>query len=166
MSTPARIVAALALTAGISAGGLTATAGQAQAFPSGNYVKTIRCDTPDPFAGPPLRVTVDLWNKVARPSDGLPGPAVQLISNNTRRQGLFPNAGIYNIETTVSWRNLTTGKRGVVRVPTRSYQFTWQAVIRPGQGRVNVTINQKVGTLVFVPMVNPQYSSCRTSLQA
>lgn len=166
---PARTFAVLALTAGVAVGGGViggGVIGEATATPNGNYVKTIRCDSPDPFAGPALRVTVDVWNKVTRPSDGLPGPAIELISNNARAQGLFPNAGIYTIETTVNWRNTSTGKRGVVRVPTRAYQFTWQAVIRPGAGRVAITINQKVGALVFVPMVNPQYSSCRTSVQA
>ncbi|MFZ2510548.1 MAG: hypothetical protein WAW85_05590, partial [Gordonia sp. (in: high G+C Gram-positive bacteria)] len=113
MTTQTRTVTALALTAAVAVGGVAI--GEANADPNGNYVKTIRCDSPDPFAGPPLRVTVDVWNKVTRPSDGLPGPAVELISNNARGQGLFPNAGIYTIETTVNWRNVTTGKRGVVR---------------------------------------------------
>ncbi|GAC56244.1 hypothetical protein GOHSU_04_01130 [Gordonia hirsuta DSM 44140 = NBRC 16056] len=163
LSRTARSLTALALAAGLTGGGLAA--GQAHAD-QGNYVKTLRCDSPDPFPGPPLRITVDVWNKMKHPSDGLPAPAIALIASNNRKQGIFPNAGIYTMETTVNWRNVTTGKRGVVRVPTRASHVTWQAVIHPGHGRVDFTVRQKIGVLALVPMVNPQYSSCRGSAVA
>lgn len=155
-------MSALALAAVTVGGGLAA--GAAQAEPElRHYVKTLRCTTADPFPGPPIRVRVDVWNQIRYPSDGLPGPAIELIASDYRSPGILPNLATYNVETTVRWRNVTTGRRGVVRVPTRANRVTWQAVIHPGHGRVNFTIRQKVGALAFVPMVNPQYSTCSGS---
>lgn len=165
LSRTVRSAIALSVAAVTVGGGVSA--GQAAAAPElRNYVKTIRCDSADPFPGPRIGIRVDVWNQVRFPSDGLPGPAIELIGTGNRPRSPLPNLATYNIETTVTWRNVTNGRRGVVRVPTRARLVTWQAVLHPGHGRVNFTIKQKIGALAFVPMVNPQYSTCRGSATA
>lgn len=165
LTRTARSAFVLALAA-VTVGG-SVSAGQAAAAPElRNYVKTIRCSTADPYPGPRIATRVEVWNDVKFPSDGLPGPAIELVASSPRPQSLLPNMATYTMETTVTWRNVTTGKRGVVRVPTRARLVTWQAVLHPGHGRVNFTIKQKIGAMAFVPMVNPQYSTCRGSATA
>lgn len=160
-SRRARAAAVVGLAAATAGG--TLIAGEAAAEPElRNYVKTIRCNSADPFPGPQLPIRVSVWNKVRFPSDGLPGPAIELIATGPRPGGL-PNIGTYTIETRVKWRNVTTGKRGSVFVPTTTNRVTWQAVIHPGRGQVHFTIHQKIGAVAFMPMVNPQFSSCRGS---
>ncbi|WP_298444765.1 hypothetical protein [Gordonia sp. (in: high G+C Gram-positive bacteria)] len=160
-----RALSALALAAVAVGGGVSA--GQAHADPElRHYVKTLHCPSADPFPGPPLRIQVDVYNHVAFPSDGLPAPAIELIASDFPRPSILPNLTTYTTETTVRWRNTTTGKRGVVRVPTRSNRVTWQAVLHPGRGNVSFTITQKIGAMAFVPMVNPQYSTCRGSARS
>ncbi|MFT4088147.1 MAG: hypothetical protein QM658_13555 [Gordonia sp. (in: high G+C Gram-positive bacteria)] len=158
---------AVALIAGLvtAAGAVGAGAGTASADPyqGKNYVKTIRCGSADPWGGAPLSIYVDVYNKVAFPSDGLPGPAIDLVASNPRSPSIIPNLTEYNVETTVRWRNVTTGRAGTVRVPTRSTRAGWEAVIHPGRGKVNFRIEQKIGALLFVPMVNPQTSHCSGS---
>lgn len=153
-------VLACAVTALCAAAALAAPA---QAAPTdGHYVTTLRCPSADPFGGPPLRIGVDVWNRVPFPSDGLPGPAIELIATSPRPAGV----PTYSITTRVAWHNLDTGRRGVVRVPTRTTRVTWQAVLHPGPGKVDFTITQRIGAVVFVPMVNPQTSTCRGSATA
>lgn len=169
LSSIARPVTALALAAATGVGALalgTAAGGAQAAPPLRNYVKTIRCDSANPFPAPRVPISVDVWNQVRFPSDGLPGPAIELIASSPRPRGLLPNTGIYTMSTTVNWHNVTTGKRGVVRVPTRAERITWQAVLHPGAGQVNFRITQRIGAMVFVPMVNPQVSTCRGSARA
>lgn len=160
----ARATAVVGL-ATLTVGGAVA-AGSAAAQPElRNYVKTLRCDSASPYPGGPLRIRVDVFNKVRFPSDGLPGPVLELIADGPRPGGL-PNIARYDMLTTVKWHNVTTGRRGTVRVPTTSYQVGWQAVLHPGRGTVNFTIHQKIGAVAFMPMVNPQHSTCRGSAQS
>jgi len=126
----------------------------------GHYVKTIRCDSPNPWPAAPLRILVDVWTGGPFPSDGLPGPAITLDANNPG--GMGPILELTTL-TTVRWHNRSTGRSGVVRVPTRAHNANWEAVLHPGRGRVSFTIHQKIGAMAFNPMVNPQHSSCRGS---
>ncbi len=158
-----RSASALAVTAAAATVGGALAASPAQAAPTdGHYVKTLHCRSADPLGGPPLRIGVDVWNRIPFPSDGLPGPAIALIATAPRPAGL----PTYTVETRVAWHNVDNGRRGVVRVPTRTNRVTWQAVLHPGAGKVNFTITQKIGAVVFVPMVNPQTSTCRGSATA
>lgn len=150
----ALLAASAALVAGV------ATTGQANAEPHGaKYVKTIRCDSANPWPGAPLRILVDVYTGAPFPSDGLPGPSISLSANNPGGTGLLTLTSL----TTVRWANHTTGRTGVVRVPTRANAANWDAVLHPGRGRVSFTIRQQIGAMAFVPMVNPQYSTCRGS---
>lgn len=154
-----RIGALLAASASVLAVG-TAIAPTASAAPSdGTFVRTISCNSANPWPGTPLRIDVDVYTG-GTPSDGLPGPAITLAANNTNGVGAFLELTTL---TTVNWRNTTTGRSGSVGVPTRSHAANWEAVVHPGKGRVAFTVHQKIGALAFVPMVNPQYSSCRGS---
>lgn len=156
-----------ALTLAAATAGASLAAGTAQAAPDqGNYVTTIRCNTADPFGGGSIRTGVAVYNQIPHPSDGLPGPAIELIATGARTGGVVPNLQIYSINTAVSWHNVDNGRRGTVRVPTRTNRVTWQVVLHPGPGRVNFTIKQKVGAVIGVPMVNPQTSVCRGSATA
>ncbi|WHU49904.1 hypothetical protein QNM97_06940 [Gordonia sp. L191] len=140
--------------------GLTAQAvGTASALPDPqpNYVTTLRCDSANPWPAPRIPVWVDVYNQIAFPSDGLPGPAISLVGSSRAKPGVLE----FTVEVTVAWRNLRTGRTGTVRVPTRTQVVGWEVVLHPGSGPVSFTINQKIGALAFVPMVNPQYSSCR-----
>nr|WP_226995778.1 hypothetical protein [Gordonia phthalatica] len=158
-----RAAAAVIAASATLAGGL-ATAAPAAAAPYGaKYVKTIRCDSPSPWPAGPLRIFVDVFTDVPFPSDGLPGPAIALSANNPGGSG--PILELTTL-TTVRWTNRTTGRSGVVRVPTRAHSANWDAVIHPGHGAVSFTIHQKIGALAFVPMVNPQYTTCRGSATA
>ncbi|MFW0792051.1 hypothetical protein [Gordonia sp. CPCC 205333] len=158
------------MTAGLIALGMGASGvGAASAVPRSvepNLVRTLRCDVPDPWPGPPLRTHVDVFNQVAYPSDGLPGPVITLIATNPRLQGGTAGFLEYTSETTVTWRNLTTGRSGRIVVPTRARANTWEVNIHSGKGRVAFTIGQKIGAMAFVPMVNPQFSTCRGTASA
>ncbi|GAC66455.1 hypothetical protein [Gordonia soli] len=138
----------------------TVTAGGATAVPEySNYqlATTVRCDVPDPWpTNRPVPVSVDVFTGIQHPADGLPGPAISLIGSDRRQPGALE----YTSETTVKWKNLTTGRTGSVLVPTRGRSLTWGVVLHPGRGPVAFTIRQKVGALAGVPMVNPQYSTC------
>lgn len=133
----------------------------ATAAPYGaQYVKSIRCDSPNPWPGAPLRILVDVYTSGPFPTDGLPGPAITLSANNPGGAG--PMLELTS-RTTVRWKNATTGRTGTVVVPLRAHNANWEAVLHPGRGRVSFTIRQQIGALAFNPMVNPQYSSCRGS---
>ncbi|MFM9376768.1 hypothetical protein [Gordonia sp. VNK21] len=170
MRTTARLTSLIAVAA--VATGTLAAAGTAGALPVGpsdglrHYVKTLRCPSADPWGGPRLPITVDVYNKVRFPSDGLRAPAIELIANDSRTPGLFPGLQDYTVRTTVTWHNQRTGRTGKVTVPSRSERAEWQAVLHPGTGPVRFTVHQKIGAMVFVPMVNAQYSSCRGSAQS
>ncbi|NDK88023.1 hypothetical protein GYA93_00275 [Gordonia desulfuricans] len=136
--------------------GTTATPASALPNPEPNYVATIRCDSANPWPAPRIPVWVDVYNQIAFPSDGLPGPAIALIGSSRAKQAVLE----FTVEVRVTWRNLRTGRQGTVTVPSRGPVVTWQVVLHPGSGPVAFTIHQKIGALAFVPMVNPQYSSC------
>ncbi|MDL9935695.1 hypothetical protein QSJ18_02955 [Gordonia sp. ABSL1-1] len=132
----------------------------AQAIPEytePNLVTTLNCGSANPLGNGPLPVRVDVYNQIAFPSDGLPGPAISLIGYSLTR----PQALEYTIEVRVNWRNQRTGRTGSVTVPSRAQSVRWQVDLHPGSGPVAFTIHQKVGLMLFVPMVNPQYSTCR-----
>ncbi|EGD56858.1 hypothetical protein [Gordonia neofelifaecis] len=132
---------------------------QAAAAPYGaQYVRSIRCDSPNPWPGPRLPIIVDVYTGGPFPTDGLPGPAISLSANNPGGVGQVLELTSL---ITVDWRNLDTGRTGSVRVPTRSHAANWDVVLHPGHGRVAFTVHQKIGAMAFNPMVNPQFSSCR-----
>ncbi|MGC4933006.1 hypothetical protein ACLQ3C_04920 [Gordonia sp. DT30] len=133
--------------------------GSASALPDAepNHVTTLRCDSANPWPAPRIPVWVDVYNQIAFPSDGLPGPAISLVGSSRDRPGVLE----YTIDVRVSWRNLATGRTGTVDVPARNQVVSWEVVLHPGSGPVAFSIDQKIGALAFVPMVNPQYSSCR-----
>lgn len=138
-------------------------AGPAAAIPRSvepDLVTTLRCDTRDPWPGPMMHTFVDVFTNVANPSDGLPGPVIDLIATNPRPQGGTQGFLEYTVQTTVTWHNRTTNATGRVVVPTRARAATWEVNIHPGRGDVDFTIHQKVGAMLVVPMVNPQYSTC------
>ncbi|WP_245569708.1 hypothetical protein [Gordonia shandongensis] len=152
------------LTAASGAAAVTAPTASA-APPSGErYVGTLRCDSPNPWPMGRLRIPVDVFTDIAHPSDGLPGPAIALKASNSVHSIMMSPE--FTTLTTVRWRNRDTGRRGVVRVPSRSTRIDWEAVIHPGRGHVTFTVTQKIGAMAFVPMVNPQYSTCRGSARA
>ncbi|MGW5523411.1 hypothetical protein [Gordonia sp. NPDC003950] len=135
--------------------GASSTAGAAPSSPS-NYVTTIRCDSANPWPAPPIPVWVDVYNQIAFPSDGLPGPAIALIGSSRSKPGVLE----FTVEVMVTWRNNATGRTGTVRVPSRAQTVSWEVVLHPGRGPVSFTIHQKIGALAFVPMVNAQTSTC------
>lgn len=135
---------------------VTTTTASALPNPEPNYVTTIRCDSANPWPAPRIPVWVDVFNEIAFPSDGLPGPAIALIGSSRAKQAVLD----FTVEVRVTWRNLRTGRQGMVTVPSRAPVVTWQVVVHPGSGPVAFTIHQKIGALAVVPMVNPQYSSC------
>ncbi|MGV9713566.1 hypothetical protein ACWDTI_23225 [Gordonia sp. NPDC003424] len=150
----------LAAAAGVLAGTLTGT-GPAAAYPeytSPNLVTTLRCDSASPWpnAGP-IPVWVDVYNQIPFPSDGLPAPAISLDASDRSRASVITD---YTIETRVTWRNLATGRTGSVTVPTRARTVTWQVDLHPGRGPVTFTIQQKIGLMAFVLMVNVKTSTC------
>ncbi|GAB93968.1 hypothetical protein [Gordonia rhizosphera] len=157
-SSKARRRAAVGALAVLTAA--TTGAGVAAAIPEysdPNLATTLRCDSPDPWSGQPIPIRVDVYNQIAFPADGLPGPAISLIASD----GATPSPVFeYTISTRVDWRNLDTGRTGSVTVPTRARTVTWQVDLHPGGGRVAFTIHQKIGVMAFVPMVNARYSSC------
>lgn len=129
-------------------------------------VKTIQCPVRDPWPGPDLRTWVDVWNNISHPSDGLPPPAIALIASTHRMQITMTPITEYTMWVQVYWRNVDTGRRGVVKVRSRAPQNTWQAVLHPGKGQVRFEIHQSVEAMFVVPGVNPQVSVCRGSAQA
>lgn len=149
------LLSAMVMTLGLTVIG-TATA-DALPNPTPNYVTTLRCDSANPWPAPRIPVWVDVYNQIAFPSDGLPGPAIALIGSSRATPGVLE----FTVEVSVSWRNLRTGRTGTVFVPTRTPVVSWQVVLHPGSGPVAFTIKQTIGALAFVPMVNPQSSSCR-----
>lgn len=150
----AALFAAVGLFAGISVVG--SGSGAAAPNSQANYVTTLRCDSANPWPLPRIPVWVDVYNQIAFPSDGLPGPAIALIGSSRAKSGVVE----YTVEVTVSWRNLRTGRTGTVSLPSRAHTVTWQAVLHPGAGPVAFTIRQKIGAFAFVPMVNPQFATC------
>ncbi|WP_235831315.1 hypothetical protein [Gordonia zhaorongruii] len=141
------------------------TAGAAP-WSEAQFVKTFRCDSPDPWPGPRIAIPVDVYTGITFPSDGLPGPVLSLKANSPRPVGTMLNVTEYNIRTTVKWRNLRTGRTGTVVTPTRANRVIWNAVIHPGAGPVRLSVRQKIGAMAFVPMVNPQYRTCGTTATA
>lgn len=131
-----------------------------------SYVKTVQCPVPDPWPGPELRTWVDVWNKISSPSDGLPAPAIALIASTRRMQLTMTPITEYTMWVRVYWRNVDTGRTGVVRVRSRAPRNTWQAVLHPGQGLIRFEIHQSVEAVFVVPGVNPQNSVCSGSAQA
>ncbi|QKT07877.1 hypothetical protein HUN08_12300 [Gordonia sp. X0973] len=131
-----------------------------------NYVTTIQCPVRDPWPGAEMRTRVDVWNKIAHPSDGLPAPAIALIATTDRWQLTMTPLTEYTMWTRVLWRNVDNGRHGVVKVRTRATTNTWQAVIHPGVGRVKFEIRQSVEAMFVVPGVNPQNAVCRGSAQS
>ncbi len=135
--------------------------GVAPAAAEPNLVDTISCNSADPWGPPisngsPLPINIDLYNNVQFPKDGARGPVLYLSANNPRAGFLFE----YNVESTVTWVNTTTGARGTVIIPARGRSASWEGSLRTGHGAVQFTVHQKIGALAFFPMVNPQYSSC------
>lgn len=155
-SAVAAVAVLLAGLLGVS-GSLGGGAAQAAPNEQSNLVTTLRCDSANPWPAPRLPIWVDVYNQIAFPSDGLPPPAIALIGSSRSRPGLVE----YTTEVRVSWRNLRTGRSGTVTVPTRANRITWQVVLHPGRGPVQFGITQKIGAMAVVPMVNPQFSSCR-----
>ncbi|MFT4202255.1 hypothetical protein [Gordonia sp. (in: high G+C Gram-positive bacteria)] len=158
---------------GLLAGGVIAA--PAQAAPGDDpydgpanrtYVKSLQCPVRDPWPGPDLHTRVDVWNNIAHPSDGLPAPAIALIASTYRMQITMTPITEYTMWTRVLWRNVDTGRKGVVKVRTRADRNTWQVVLHPGRGRVNFEIRQSVEAMFVVPGVNPQTGVCRGSAQA
>lgn len=140
-------------------------AGVAQAVPLTSHLdlaQTVRCDTADPLNGPRKPVYVDVYDHVQVPSDGLRGPAITLTASDRARPGLLE----YTTDVRVSWTNLATHRTGVVRVPGRAPRITWQVDLHPGAGPVAFTVDQTVGALLFVPMVNAKHTTCRGSAVA
>lgn len=162
---PWRGVAAAVLAGGLAATGLVAApVAPAEAK---SLVSTIRCDSINPWGGGRLPVYVDVFNQIRHPSDGLAGPAIELVASSpTPPVSFLPPLVEYTAETTVNWRNTATGRSGTVRVPTRSSQLTWTVVLHPGAGPTQFTIHQKIGAMAWTPMVNPQYSTCRGAATA
>ena len=72
----------------------------------------------------------------------------------------------YTMWVRVYWRNVDTGRTGVVRVRSRAPRNTWQVVLHPGQGLIRFEIHQSVEAVFVVPGVNPQNSVCSGSAQA
>lgn len=167
MSTIRRSAGALAATVLVGVGTAVA-APDASAAPwvGEHYQKTIRCSVADPWPGPRIPVSIDVYSSIAFPSDGLPGPAIALKASDPRNGGQFGNVTEYTISTTVKWKNLRTGRSGKVTVPTRTTRYQWEAVVHPGTGPVRLTIKQKAGALVWNPMVNPQYRTCTTTARS
>lgn len=155
---------ALSVVVGAVVGVSVATAVPAHALPNPqpNFVTTIRCDSANPWPAPRIPVWVDVYNQIAFPSDGLPGPAIALIGSSRSRAAVLE----FTAEVSVSWRNLATGRTGTVRVPSRARTVTWQAVLHPGSGPVSFSIAQKIGAVAVVPMVNPQFSTCGGQVSA
>jgi hypothetical protein len=122
-----------------------------------HLVDTVRCNSADPWSPDPLRIDIDVYNNVTFPPDGARGPVLYLSANNPRPGFRFE----YNVEATVRWVNTTTGARGVVLIPARGRSAGWAGSLPTGHGNVTYVVSQKIGALIFVPMVNPQFSTCR-----
>ena len=152
-------VAVACVGASLAVASSTMLAGQASAIPeytSPNFVKTIACDSANPWPAAPLKIRVDVYNQIRFPADGLPGPAISLLGSARNQPGPLE----FTTEVKVSWKNLRTGRTGVVTVPSRATRVTWQVDLHAGAGPVAFTIRQKIGAMAFVPMVNAQYSTC------
>lgn len=150
----------VAVAAGAIAVIAGATASVAQAIPEysdPNLVTTLDCPSANPWPLGPLPVKVDVFNGIRFPADGLPGPAITLIGSIRGKPQLVE----YTTQVRVTWRNLGTGARGVVSAPSRARTVSWQIDLHPGAGPVAFTIHQTIGAVAFLPMVNPQYSTCR-----
>lgn len=98
-----------------------------------------------------------MYNDVVFPPDGARGPVLYLSANNSRPGFLLE----YNVEATVRWVNTTTGARGTTIIPARGRSASWEGSLPTGRGHVAYAVTQKIGALAFVPMVNPQSSTCR-----
>jgi len=139
--------------------------GRAQAipeYPAPDLATSLRCDSANPWPLGPLRIHVDVFTGIRYPSDGLPPPVIELVGTDRAKPGLVD----YSMEVTVSWRNLATGRTGVVSAPSRARNNSWQIDLPPGSGPVAFVIRQKIGAIAFVPMVNPQFSTCRGTATA
>ncbi|GEE03759.1 hypothetical protein nbrc107696_42050 [Gordonia spumicola] len=160
-------MAATAAAVLVAAGTVAATP-HAAAVPSAepHYVKTIRCNSANPLPGPRIGLPVDIYTGIRFPSDGLPGPAIELLANEPITGGQWQNVVTYTIKTRITWRNLRTGRSGVVVTPTRTHRVIWQAVVHPGRGPVRLSIRQTIGVVAWNPMVNPQTSTCATTVNA
>lgn len=150
-----RTVRGAAVVAATAAAVSAIGAGPAAAEP--NLVDTLSCNSADPWPGGKLRIDIDVYNNVQFPKDGAKGPVLYLSANNPKSGFLLE----YNVEATVRWVNNTTGGRGSVVIPSRGRAASWEGSLRTGSGNISFTVSQKIGALAFVPMVNPQYSSCR-----
>lgn len=161
-----RRTAAIIAVAVIAVTGLaTCGVGRAQAipeYPAADLATSLRCDSANPWPLGPLRIHVDVFTGIRYPSDGLPPPAIELVGTDRAKPGLVD----YSMEVTVTWRNLATGRTGVVSAPSRARNISWQLDIHPGSGPVAFVIRQKIGAIAFVPMVNPQFSTCRGTATA
>lgn len=127
-----------------------------------NLVDTVSCNSADPWGPPisngaPLRIDIDVYNNVEFPKDGAKGPVLYLSANNPKSGFLFE----FNVQATVRWVNTTTGGRGTVVIPSRGHTAGWEGSLATGHGTIAFTVSQKIGAMAWVPMVNPQYSSCR-----
>lgn len=127
-----------------------------------HLVDTVSCNSADPWGPPisngaPLRIDIDVYNNVQFPKDGATGPVLYLSANNPKSGFLFE----YNVQATVRWVNTTTGGNGSVVIPSRGHAASWEGSLPTGQGTIAFTVSQKIGAMAWVPMVNPQYSTCR-----
>lgn len=143
------------------AAGTMVTIGTGTAAAERNLLSSMRCDTANPYPSNRILVWIDVFDAGQFPSDGLPGPALTLNASDRMQAGLME----YNSQARVTWRNLSTGASGAVTVPSRARHVRWEANIRPGKGQVEVSVRQQVGAMFFVPMVNPQTSTCRTTVR-
>ncbi|MGY3552726.1 hypothetical protein [Williamsia sp. R60] len=150
-------VAAAALAAAATMSVLAAGQSSAEPYTEPNLVDTVRCDSADPWSPGRLRIDIDVYNDVVFPPDGARGPVLYLSANNSRPGFLLD----YNVEATVRWVNTTTGARGTRIIPARGRSASWEGSLPTGRGHVAYVVTQKIGALAFMPMVNPQSSTCR-----
>ena len=146
---------AVAAGSGIVLGVVSAASAAAEP----QLIDTISCNSPDPWSSVPLRIGVDVYNNVELPKDGARPPVLYLSANTLRSASLFE----YTVETTVRWTNTSTGAIGKVILPSRGHSVNWEGSLQTGRGNISFIVHQKIGALAFVPMVNPQYSSCSGS---
>jgi hypothetical protein len=146
-------------TATLAALAMAVGAGHAVAEPyvEPNLIDTLPCHSADPWSPDRLRIDIDVYNNVIYPPDGARGPVLYLSANNPRAGFMFD----YNVEATVRWVNTTTGARGTTIIPSRGRSASWEGSLPTGRGHITYTVSQKIGALIFVPMVNPQFSTCR-----
>ena len=152
-----RRIAAAAVAAGSGIVPVVVVAAPAAAEPQ--LIDTISCNSPDPWSSVPLRIAVDVYSNIEFPKDGARPPVLYLSANTLRSASLFE----YTVETTVRWTNTSTGAIGKVILPSRGHSVNWEGSLQTGRGNISFIVHQKIGALAFVPMVNPQYSSCSGS---